>query len=40
MAKIDKLLEHAKDHFTPGEDALASVLGSYEIKRMWVGLCP
>ena len=30
MAKIDKLLEHAKDHFAPGEDALASVLGVYE----------
>ena len=34
MAKIDKLLEHAKDHFAPGEDALVSVFGSYEIKRM------
>ena len=30
MAKIDKLLERAKDHFAPGEDALASVLGVYE----------
>lgn len=34
MAKIDKLLEHAKDHFAPGEEALASVLGAYESKLM------
>lgn len=33
MAQIDKLLEHAKDHFSSGEDALASVLGVYEIKQ-------
>ena len=31
MAKIDRLLEHAKEHFAPGEDALASVFGVYEL---------
>ena len=34
MAKIDKWLEHAKEHFAPGEDALASVLGVYQYEFM------
>ena len=34
MAKIDRLLEHARAHFETGEEALAAVLGAYEIKRM------
>lgn len=36
MAKIDWVLERAKDHFAPGEDVLALVHGEYEIKRMGV----
>lgn len=32
LRKLDKLLEQAKGHFVPGEDALATVLGSYEIE--------
>lgn len=34
MAESDRLLEHAKNHFAPGENALASVLSAYEIKLM------
>jgi len=32
--KLDKWLEHARGHFAPGEDALATVLGVYESKFM------
>lgn len=34
MAKIDKLLKHAKEHFDDGENALQSVLGAYETEIM------
>ncbi|MEI2819287.1 MAG: PH domain-containing protein [Marmoricola sp.] len=32
MAKIDVLLDHAKAHLDPGEQVLATVLGTYETK--------
>ena len=34
MAKIDKVLEQAKAHFEPGEEAISTVLGAYETKIM------
>ena len=34
MAKIDKLLERAKEHFDEGEQPLQTVLGAYETKIM------
>ena len=34
MAKIDKLVEQAKEHLDPNESVSAVVLGSYEIERL------
>ena len=34
MAKIDRLLKRAREHFDLGEEAVASVLGVYEIKML------
>ena len=34
MAKIDRLLERAKEHFDEGEEPLQTVLGAYETKIM------
>lgn len=34
MAKIDKLVEEAKNHLEPGEESLFSVMGAYESKIM------
>lgn len=34
MAKIDKLLKRAEEHFDDGEHALQTVLGAYETKIM------
>ena len=34
MAKIDRLLERAKEHFDEGEQPLQTVLGAYETKVM------
>jgi PH (Pleckstrin Homology) domain-containing protein/putative oligomerization/nucleic acid binding protein len=34
MAKLDKLLDQAKEHLDEGEDVLAAVAGTYETKRM------
>lgn len=32
MAKLDKLLEQAKEHFEPGEEVVAAIQGTYETK--------
>jgi Bacterial PH domain/Short C-terminal domain len=37
MPKADKLLEQAQSHLNEGESVLASVMGSYETKRMGEG---
>src|SRR3954452_1224314 len=34
MAKIEKLLEQAKDHLDSGEQVLAAIQGTYETKLM------
>lgn len=34
MAKIDKLIQHAKKHLEEGEEILASVMGAYETKML------
>lgn len=34
MAKIDKLLDQAKDHLEAGEEVVAAVQGTYETKKM------
>jgi hypothetical protein len=34
MAKLDKLLDQAREHMDEGEEVLAAVKGSYEVKRM------
>lgn len=34
MAKIDKLIEQARQHLQPGEEVLAGVFGAYETKML------
>jgi hypothetical protein len=34
MAKLDKLLDQAKEHLDEGEEVIAVVKGTYETKKM------
>jgi hypothetical protein len=34
MAKLDKLVEQAREHLEPGEEMVAAIKGTYETKRM------
>jgi hypothetical protein len=34
VAKVDKLVEQAREHLDPGEEILRSILGTYEAKRL------